>query len=218
MVVVCKKAGLAYFSIPKCACSSLKIFFHEVETGKTWRETKKEYIARNEPKTIHEEYPPEPATQDLWDRVEGYDKICVVRGPVSRLLSCYNNKVVEEKVLSRPVVRSRLVAAGLPHQPDFETFVDNLDGYQEISKSIARHSQPLEHWLGSDADRFTKIFSMKGLSEFGDWMKQRVADVPELRHSNRSKGGTKPAQIDPAVRQRIKSRYASDIEVYGPWL
>lgn len=219
MPVLCEEAKVAYISVPKCACSSLKLFFHQIRTGVSWQETKQETkrTTGEEPK-IHETYPSVPASEMDWDALAGYRIVTAIRGPLPRILSCYNNKIVKEGALETPRAQASLAEAGLTTTPDIATFAAHLDAYRAASPEVERHARPLSHWLGTDPAIFDRIFHVKRLDEVEDWMRQQVGEVPSMRHTNRTRSGVRAKHLTAETRNIIRDEFAEDFDIFDNWV
>jgi hypothetical protein len=212
--VTCDNIGVTYFSVPKCACSSLKAYFHEIGTGRSWREEKKQGVTE----TIHERYPSVPHEKVDWSRYRDQDCVAVVRGPIPRLLSCYKNKVRDKNGLSQSQDAQRIERLGLPLVPTFDQFLEALDDYRSASGDIRRHTQPLSYWLGTDKSRYAAMFGIREIEKLAEWVEKRGGSEVQLRKLNRSKTELNTQNLSEAVKKKIRSLYAEDIEIFGPVL
>jgi hypothetical protein len=215
MGVTCDRIKVSYISIPKCACSSLKIYFHEVASGSAWSTEKRQKGPRT---TIHKRYPSIPAQDRDWEAIRDMAKVAVVRGPVERLLSCYQNKVEEDRVLTRPIARIRIWLSGVPAHPSFAEFVEHLDRYRTISPVIRSHTELLSHWLGDDPERFDQIFHIRDLDRLQEWVNAKGGRATRIPWANRSDQRLRRRDLSSDLRSKIRARYAQDYALYGPWL
>lgn len=157
-----RKFRIAYFPVPKCACSSAKNALYELANGKP-------YVDESPGKTIylHQIYPTGTGFNiDEWQRAAdlGYLKICIVRDPVDRLRSAYTNRVMFHQEINPDSLR-RASIDFLPCRPSFEEFADNLSEYQLIP-SILHHTLPITHYLGGDSSRYDRIFNLSSIEDF----------------------------------------------------
>jgi hypothetical protein len=157
-----EKFRIAYFPVPKCACSSAKNALYELANGKP-------YIDQSPGKTmhLHKIFPTGSGFKiEEWQRASdlGCLKICIVRDPLDRLRSAYTNRVIFHQEINLDSLR-RASIEFLPCKPTFEEFADNLNEYQSIP-SILHHTLPITHYLGEDSSRYDQIFNLASIEEF----------------------------------------------------
>jgi hypothetical protein len=169
--------GLSYFPVPKCACSSLKAFFFELENGRPFQN----YRANGKVIHIHHVYRTLPF-ETTRHRAGANDwKIAVVRDPVARLLSCYSNRVLHHRELDGIDLSIRDRIAGLVRRPDIGTFVDLLPRYRELSPSMHHHSAPHVEFLGLDPAYFDRVYRIDQLDTLVADVAGRVGTAPALQ-------------------------------------
>lgn len=166
MTVILQEFGLSYLPVPKVACTSLKTYFFEIENGFAFQP----FATSGRKWWIHNFYASRPRGEQDQPAMADHHRIAVVRDPVARLLSCYSNRVLHHRELSREKALRPLRRAGLPFAPDLSTFVANLAGYCAAVTSIQHHAAPMVTFLGDDPAYFSRIYQMTELD-------QLVADV-----------------------------------------
>ena len=209
--------GLSYFSVPKCGCTSLKLMFFRLLHGLTFEQASEQgHPATRVAGHIHEVFPSQPFGVTRAQSGEGWTRLAVVRDPVSRIASCYANKVFQNNGLLWPGIREAVEAAGLSLEPDFDTFVTDLDAYRAASPDIAHHSEPLSHFLGTDPAYFTRIFPLNDVNGFVDFLGACLGrDVPPLSREQQSVSWSVLSEVDPDTTRRIETRFAEDIALFG---
>ncbi len=228
---------LLFLTVPKVACTSIKAFFFQVENDKPFTSVCESHS--DSVRELHALY----SCVGLDELPENYkqaeNRYALVRDPVSRLVSCYENKILELGVMSRgePANPDVLKQKNVSAEPQFDEFVENLATYQEISYNIFHHSEPLVCFLGEDASWFTELFDFSQIKKMertlrrvtgtknsiGRYSKIKQSKVSEI--INRIKGVPKPyknekyclpkKQITDEVIAKIKKIYAKDYEVFG---
>lgn len=199
---------LTYVGVPKCACSTAKLFLHRIKTGKPFKREE------NGPR-IHQLYPT-VAFEDLpHDQIADHLKIAVVRGPVSRILSAYQSKVVNSKCLHRPAPSLKCRAKGLSLDPSFEVFWERFDDYREACRELETHTRPLRFYLGDDPDWFDHIINIKNFEKFRDVVGERTGKRYDPGRRNKTENPIKMRDVDPALRQSIRERFQSDLDIFG---
>lgn len=214
MSVILEDFKLSYIPVPKVACTSLKTMFFEIENGFPFRA----FRASGRHYWIHELYRSVPFETLRHEAMADHTRIALVRDPVNRLLSCYSNRVKHHKELSKAKAGKALARAGLPADPDLDTFIARLDAYCAAVESIRHHAAPMVLYLGRDPSWYTKLYRIEDT-------KRLVADVQEItgRRVNLQKlqtGGPKFAadSLSPASLAHLARFYAEDFEVYGTYL
>lgn len=214
MTVILDAFNLSYFAVPKVACTSIKVMMFQIENGFAFEP----FEANGRKFWIHSFYPTRPFAEIDTTRVANHRRLCVVRDPVRRFLSCYGNRVVSQRELSRPFAGRSLAKAGLPYNPDLSTFITHLRGYMAAVPSIHHHAQPMVDFLGREPAYFARVYRMSELDDF-------VADVHAA--SGRSAaldrlqtGGPKiaPEVLTEAQLAFLRDFYAEDYATYGDWL
>ncbi len=210
------KYKLTYVSVPKVACTSLKQFFFQVENGFPFRP----FMLNGRQYIIHTLAPCTKLSRTDPNLMADHTRVAVVRDPVSRIVSCYTNKVLKEKKLHQVTFSPEQKTAGLVAEPSFDNFIDLLPEYVSASRPIRHHSRPLAFFLGEDVTFFDKVFSIRQLPELTRFVQDRVGPVPELPHKNKSKGADLDVSRDEIERNRtrIETMFARDIELFGAYM
>lgn len=206
---------LSYFSVPKCACTSLKIFFFEVENGFEFRD----FRASGRYMHVHNAvYPSRDFEAYPHDRIGGHWKIAVVRDPLERFLSGYSNRVLYHNSLDCVELTEADVQDGMRRRPDLSTFVAHIRRYSKLSSTIAHHTRPMVDYLGRDAGYFDRIYTMDSLSNLVGDVAERVGAVPELKKLQRGGPKFSVTDLSAAEQATLRQYYAEDYEVFGGFL
>lgn len=212
MAIYIEKANLTYLSVPKCACTSVKQFCDEVNTGKPFK------IGPNG-KTVHDVHPAlnfEIVERGIAEGKMGGDLIAVLRHPVDRIVSCFTDKVSRVRAIATKS-QAEATARGLPVQPDLETFVNNLEAYQDVSQMINNHSRPLRYFLGDDPKRFSRFFHLDQIDDLRAMINQRAGtSVTTELHKNSSPDAKRP-HVTPEIKKAIEMLYAEELEIFGAY-
>lgn len=216
MPILCFKAKLLYFPVPKVACTSLKTTVFELDNERPFQPIRIGYEIRG----IHD-FNPEYASHE-WQKSFGwYGKklynLAVVRDPVDRLVSCYRNRVLHFGDLKPDKWRSPL-PDHVPKEPSLEDFVRHLDAYRAVSQSIMHHSAPIHKFLGPNPEFFNGIFRLSELDRVAAVFSERAGarvEIPRLQTAGPEK---KSLDIPSALRALIEAEYAEDYRLYGDFL
>lgn len=206
--------NITFVTVPKCACSSAKLSFFQLENGRRFRP----FRINGRRFGIHDFIKSE-AYEDLpHKRIARHKKIALVRSPVKRLRSCYEDKVLTERSLERKNVGARLKTAGLKSLPSFEEFVTKLEAYQSAFPVIQQHTRPLDYFMGENPNWYDRIFSFDQIQDMVRWVTDRTGIDLKMRHTNKNKTRIDDAQVTPELEAKINDIYASDYKNYGQWL
>lgn len=202
---------ITYVVVPKCACTSLKDFFFWVDNGFQYREFdldgRRVSLHRLTQAVRFKDLPQEKISDHL--------KVAVVRPPVERIVSCYQNKVLSGLFLENAKVKSRLKLFGINPEPSFNEFVEKLSIYRRLSGNIRKHSQPLEFFLGDDPSWYDRIFSIREMDQLEAWVREKTGSEAVLKRRNASKEKVEKTEISQTAKDLINRKYASDFELFG---
>ncbi|MBS0123853.1 sulfotransferase family 2 domain-containing protein [Thetidibacter halocola] len=204
---------LAYVSVPKCACTSAKNLFFEIENGVPF----KPFAISGKTHTLHDLARSRPFESLPHQRIADYVKVAIVRDPVARIRSCYQDKILKGLAFRRKPDVAAARKAGLDVKPSFETFVEKLDTYRKASGVVQQHSEPLSHFLGADPAWFDALFDISEAEAFAALVRERTGSTLAMPHRNRTKNAADTAPVSDAVRDAIRNRFAQDYDLYGRW-
>lgn len=205
---------LTYVSAPKVACTSLKHLFFEIENGRAW----KTFIANGKPHYIHRFYSA-MAFEDLpHARIADHERLCAVRDPVARLLSCYANRVIHHRDLHRRPFNDEMHAAGLSRDPTLEDFVAKLGLYRQHFPAVGHHSRPLVEFLGRDPSWYHGVYPLHALEDLRAHVRRVVGHAPALGHRQTGGPKLKADDLGASARRFVEDYYAEDYEIWGQWL
>lgn len=179
MPLINEQFGLAYFSIPKNASTSIKHVFYELETGKKF--------VRGQAACdhIHNFYRARAMEPDAYERCRDLWKFTVFRDPVKRIISAYSNRVIFHKVLeTQKNARLRAGLLGLSLQPDLEEFCIRLPRYRKLSRAVRHHTRPYQEFVGSDLSRLDAVYAIENLGDLASDLSDRTGrkiEFPRLQ-------------------------------------
>lgn len=151
---------IAYYPTPKCACTSVKAALYQIEHGSPW--TRGEEYGRNK-HGVHSELKGRSTFKALAESDTAW-RFCVIRDPVSRILSCYSDRVVFRRVLGRKRIGAEVCKAlDITPNPDLNEFILNLEKYRVASRPIAHHSRPQYSSIGLDLDYYQRVYPIEEL-------------------------------------------------------
>lgn len=208
MPMICPKTGVAYFDAPKVASSSIKIALHALETG----EDEESY------RRLHNLYRAKRARAEDFQLAAALWKFAVVRDPVKRMLSLYNNRIVSHRDQLRgwkSHLRLRLLL--LPFEPTANEFYENLRTYPLTSGILLHHVRPQRHFLGDDLSRFDAVFPIENMGALEAALSERVGRQIALPRVHAEAGGVSWEQLSAKARRKILAATASDFRLLADY-
>lgn len=198
--------SLAYVSIPKVACTSIKYTFYNILMGADYTHDKK----IDPEKDIHWYF--NGKSQEVG---EFKDRVLVIRDPIDRFLSAYSNRVTHHWELSRGFLSQRYprkMYKDIIFNPGLGQFIEFFDSYNKFS-SIEWHTRPISKFVNNDISLFNHIFSISSLSDFENLLSIRIGrPVSFSRHQS---GGKKFSvkDLDSDQLDNLLHRYRDDYEL-----
>ena len=148
-------------------------------------------------------------------------KFTVVRDPLERLLSAYSSRILDTDVLRtrRPNIEL-LNSFGLPTNPDFDTFIFNIEKYCACSGEIHFHVASPRHFVGSSLFLFDHVFKFEEMDEVGAFLSSvsgRKVTMPRLQAA---KARITPSDLSPAALAKAmrfcRYDYGFLVDYYDP--
>lgn len=208
MPVILKKYRLAYFPVPKVACSSIKHLLYLLEHGRNFEK----YIdSAGKKHNIHNTvYPTLNTSEDDWSCAENLYRIAVVRDPVDRFISAYHSRVVHFKELSEAKIDlGKAALLGVSPDPDLNDFIDNLELYRILSGSIKHHTDPQTFFLGHSLEYFDRVYRFEELQTLETDLRERTQLPLLLPHMLKTTATENPSISAKRIR-RIVEFYSGD--------
>lgn len=223
-MIYLKKYKLAYIPVPKNACTTTKHFLYQLQNKREFES----FEAGHKKFNIHNLMP--TLQREKWNSLKFFDEIdrsntfifAIVRDPLSRLLSCYKNRVLFHGDISKDIrACKKCKEAGLPEKPDINTFAQNLTFYQENCKSIEHHSRPQVDFIGKDPNFYSKIYPIQNInSELWDDLNNIAGEKILTPDKKLQTGGSKIVidQLTSENSAKIKHLYTTDYKFLGGML
>ena len=218
MAIFIEKFKIAYFPVPKIACTSLKDLFFRLENNlgnsagvngdPIWP-----LLINGQKINIHTLYQTKDFGAIDLAKFSEYRKFAVVRHPVDRLVSCWRSRVIRYKELSAECIQNELRNLQVaPPDPDFEEFVDLLHIYRRM-KSIKHHTDLMANFLGTDTSIYTKIFHLNEISEFEKHIREVTGLDLKLNHLQTAP--TESPNLSKKLIEKIERIYKVDYDTFG---
>jgi len=223
MSAVLPKHNIAYISAPKCACTSIKELIFCLENNCRFNKVRDHkgalcLIINENRHYIHDFYPTIPFSKQERAKLQMLHCFCIVRDPVDRLISCYNNRVLRYKVLNQAALSEAGIQA--PANPDPNQFVKNLAQYKKIG-DIKHHTLPLIHFLGSEPNFYSDIFNLKSLDRAETILNRCFGEhktkLLHLQKTDKNIQYSFKETFDKATIKNIENIYEQDYNVFGKY-
>ncbi len=191
--IFCKKTKVVYFPVPKNASTSLRELFFELENGFEFRKfsingkaTDLFWLYRNQETFKAIEVPPE------------YEKISIVRNPISGFISTYKWLVGGQDAYFRGPV-------------EINEFVSSLETILRQSAKAKFHLMPQFVFLGSDLSYFHEVFRIEDIAKLNAYLSGRSGLTINLRWVNQS--GSQEHALSRESLGKLEHIYQADYEL-----
>ncbi|NOD34968.1 MULTISPECIES: sulfotransferase family 2 domain-containing protein [unclassified Ruegeria] len=192
MVAFLDKYNIAYFGVHKAAGTSIKHVLYKIETGNEWDGKITE---------LHPRYPTRPVRQSDFEKARDYWSFAVVRDPIKRFLSGYQNRVHDFEDLKKvPVgsehqnkligklfgMRNQQPFKGFKTNPTIEEFIRDYDKYCDVSRVMYLHTCPIDVFLGQDIGFFDAVYTTSELDRLAADLSERLNTTVHIGRRNSS--------------------------------
>lgn len=207
--------NISYFSVPKCACTSLKMMFFEIQNGFEFRN----FFANGNWYHIHRFFPSSPFAENCDAAKRNTYRFTVIRSPVERLESCFKHWVASPNGRQAMKTASAALAArGVPPAPNWDEFIEYLEIYRYVLPNIAHHTEKLSYFLGTDPSYFDAIYPTSRIGLAIDLIREKIGAIPVLKRYNETgeiEGFRGPTA---ASKEKINALFIEDLELFGRFL
>lgn len=199
---------LIYLSNSKVACSSIKASMYKVS------DVAADYRAVHRIANAQKHY----ELSIPWDKYTDYYKFTFVRNPFARLVSCYANKLIEDKKrLGKDMTNlyfEKYLFGYLNVDKGFSNWAARVcripDKYADrhfVSQSFLIHDRA-GHMLVDE------VFKFENLAHDYEAIREKY-DLEPLPHYNKTKKGNWMDYYDERTARRVYRRFRRDIEVFS---
>lgn len=198
--------SIGYQAIPKVACTSIKDALFTLVTAEQPVRTN---LAGSQ--NVHTYFGARAS-----DMGGAKFKFVVLRDPIKRFLSGFNNRVVQYRELSEAYLRSQNLQAvldldGFVPDPTLAQFVDRIELYMRVP-TIHHHFRPVSEII-SPLAAFDKVYPFEELPQMCRDI-ARLAQRPfSLPHAQRTAAKHTTKNLSSTLRDRLLSLCASDYEL-----
>ena len=222
MSAILKAHNIAYVSAPKCACTSIKELFFMIENRSNFNDIRDKrgaicLLTNGKKRYIHNFYPSMPFADLPHQEMESTTRFTVVRDPISRLTSCYNNRVKRYRSLSPEKLASHQIEAS--PDPSLNEFIGGLEIYRRVP-DINWHTLPLNYFLGDQPEYYEQIFNLCTLDQLETFLSNQLKteiNLPHLQNSveERAEKESDDSKISKNLIKKIEEIYRADYQLYG---
>lgn len=213
MVVTIEKLKVAYFPVPKAANTSMKHLLHGIKTGKRFTTTTDQ--ATGAVRHIHREYRTPKFSSIKSEDYRGFFKIAIVRDPVERVVSAWRNRVMHHKELEDGSTAEKIHRVGLPQKPTLPQFVECLEEYRAVNKSIAVHTAPLVDFLGPSRNYYDLIFDISESRQIEVFFSTLTGEDRKLPVKQVGGPPANRDQLPDELVQKLEGIYKDDYRLFG---
>jgi len=228
MAILSHPLRLAYFDVTKVASTALKATLWEIDNGRPcppfrpalrgWRRWRARALGR-----AADGWPPIHAMEGYRTRrfdpeaglAEGYHRLAVVRDPIRRLRSAWQDKVHRAQFAIRPEEFRDLEDEGLPLDPDFGAFVDDFEAYRAIARPARIHTTPFSWHLGPDLSIFDSVHRLERIDTLTALLSDRLGRPVTLPRSNEAGPARRNEALTPAQIEKLRAITAPDYALLG---
>ncbi len=198
-----KNFDIGYQFLPKTGSTSIKRFLYEVETGRRYDEKANKLH-------VHK-WSVKNRQSDISDCQH---RFIIIRDPVERLMSAYNNKVVQRSMLSKQSLSTMkgVDQKKIPHfDPSFDTFIIYLDKFRLVS-TIDQHTKSIRKLIRKrDLSHYTDVVKFEDLDTFTQRINALTCSKVPLEHHQASHHTTdkrahvKKASLDKLTEHQLRT-------------
>lgn len=207
-VITVMEGKLAYFPLPKVACSSIKTALYEFHQARKFDNTN--YDGRH----VHDYWLSNMSPIEQFERT-----VIVVRDPIERFLSAYASRVLDHGELNRAVIEreSSWLVKSVPHfKPTLSQFVAHLDVYLQVP-SIEHHCQPLSKWVNNTLESFTDVIPISEMEKVQTLLCEVSQAEIRIPRNHVGKNKVLLGHLSRDELKRLIQFYQCDYELLAPW-
>ena len=196
-------AKLMFFPVRKCGSTSVLNILKMVE-GEPVRG---EHIHRED--TLNKPVKLGTVLADYPD----YFSFALVRDPVARLVSYHRGNIIARNQIAAHH-DSAVSFYGLPTQPDWGFFMENIGRYRQVFVTARNHTDPLASFLGHDPSRFSWLGGLHDMPALVAALREKTGvDLPMLNDMASPESATNL----PEIPDSLAALYADDHRLYGQY-
>ncbi len=204
MVGVIEDHRIAFFGIHKSATTSVKMALYEIVHGTPWE---------GDMRVLHPMFPSVPVFPETFRKYRDYWTFTVIRDPVKRFLSAYQNRVHDFNDLTDALRKGRVhdmmrrlfpgwrpvPFRGFELHPPIESFIADYDRYAGSCAGIHIHTCPASVFIGHDLGYFDAVYTTADLPRLERDLSDRIGRPISFGRANEA-GSPPPRFADLSAR------------------
>lgn len=194
--ILCRKTRVAYYAVPKNASTTLRGLFFRLENGRDFVP----FFINGIFIDLFTLYRNNQAFERMAAVPDGFEKVTVVREPISRFKANYR----------------WLVSGGnadLGETPEINDFVSRFEVLRSRSPKAIFHLLPQSYFLGNDLAYFNKVFRVEDLAEMICYLSDRSGLNLSMPWENRTKEAAD--DLSPESIAKLRDLYRVDYKLLG---
>ena len=201
-----KNTDIYYIPVPKVACTSMKTAIYKYNNPALYKIRR--WIDPIYDFNPHMLYGSLNFSRYKMDSVAG-KFFCIVRDPVARFVSAYDDIVLRRKKLA--AVSHMVPEKALPNNPDIDQFLNRFEDYMEFGPYVRHHFLPMVTYIGVDTSFYFKVFDLHDFENIMKFLLNNGVNLDFL-HANRGSGERNKSKLTASQCSRIKNIYIDDYE------
>ena len=207
---------ISFFSIPKAASTSIKLSLYKLQEGVDWQ---------GDPDTIHRYFVTHPVKSVDFLLSNEFYKFTVIRDPIKRLISSYDNRVNHHKDIAKDVRKKfGSEAAFKKKHPDLSIFPDiddyfvNLRKYQKLSYRIWYHTVSAVKFTGNDLSYFDDVYAVSNLDQLESHLSALTGQTVKFQKVQEAGRRFTFNSLSKQAKRTIRKQTKSDYEFFSSFL
>ena len=193
---------LAYYNIPKCGKTTVKSILKDLKNqGGSYKSHTPLF------------YSP---LKDFQSR-EAL-RFTVVREPVARFISSYNNRIADRDDFQSSIVSRNLVKPfKLNPSPSLEEFALNIHTYGLLNDRVFRHVINQHRFTGKNIEKFDRIYNLSQINDLVDYMNDLFNIELQAKTLNSSSKQSSKVDLSSEALSRVQEYYEMDYKLFGKY-
>ena len=207
---------ISFFSIPKAASTSIKLSLYKLQEGVDWQ---------GDPDSIHRHFVTHPVKSGDFLLSEEFYKFTVIRDPIKRLISSYDNRVNVHKDLAKDIRKKfgseeafKKKHPDLSIFPDIEDYFINLRKYQKLSYRIWYHTVSAVKFTGSDLSFFDDVYLVNSLDRLENHLSALTGQAVKFRKVQEAGRRFTFKSLSKQAKRIVRKQTKTDYEFFSSLL
>lgn len=205
MSVFLKEKNISYISIPKVACTSIKDYFFFYENNYRFE---KPIYANGKEINLHKLYKGRRFIELSKFNITETRIFAVVRDPISRFLSTFNNRASKYFAKSKEKINNQVSV-------DIHYYITNFDFFRVNYNEIRWHSRSICDSLGDQTLIYEKIYRFDELENFNRELNNILDFNYNFPHRQKSKKIASYKDLTKNEKDKIENLYREDYKIFG---